>query len=76
MVRRAYQWGVSFVSLLVSADVFDKTLLVDTPVCEFVDLIGFRTSGRALEVSPALRGDRSAPTMHFTSDVAQYFSIS
>ena len=62
--------------LFMSADVFDWILLVDTPVCKFVDLIGFRTSGRALEVSPALRGDRSAPTMHFTSDVAQYFSIS
>ena len=56
MVRRAYQWGVSFVSLLVLTEVFDWTLLVDTPVCESVGLIGFRTSGRALEVSPALGG--------------------
>ena len=63
-------------SLLVSAEVFDWTLLVDTPVCESVGLIGFRTSGRALEVSPALGGVLLSPTVHFTSDVAQYFSIS
>lgn len=43
-------------SLLVLTEVFDWTLLVDTPVCESVGLIGFRTSGRALEVSPALGG--------------------
>ena len=63
-------------SLLVSVDVFDKTLLVDTPVWEFVGLIGVRTSGRALEGSPALGGVWLSPTVHFTSDVAQYFSIS
>ena len=54
VVRRVYQWGVSFVSLLVSIDVLDRALLVDTPICKFIGLIDFRTSGRALEVSPAL----------------------
>ena len=63
-------------SLLVSADVVDKTLLVDTPVCEFVDLIGFRTSGRAAEGKSGARSGRRSALGAFTSDVAQYFSIS
>lgn len=33
-------------------------------------------TGEIRTCTSALRGDRSAPTMHFTSDVAQYFPIS